>query len=570
LPALATGGLLWLCYFPLAWGFLAWVALVPFLCLVRLPRRRSLYLSAYAGGLLFYGSSMQWMRIADPRMYATWILLSLYCALYFPAILFVLRRLDRGTSLPLVVTLPPLWTALELLRSQFCSAFDGGFAWYLLSHSQHDYLALIQISDLVGAYGVSFLLAAANALAFEVLYSRPRLRSWLAGPAAPPRWGRLALLAQGVAVAGLVIGSGAYGLWRLGQDQFAAGPRIALVQGNLDQRIRNDASVEEDAAQSVADHFVYLTDVAAWLRPDLIVLPETIWPYSWNEVKPGTPAPGTAQQAQAWADRWKTDLLVGINSHIWSEDGKQRRYNSAILVGTDAHAHGQYDKIHRVPYGEYVPLRDWLPWMNALAPYDFDYSVWPGVACTRFVLKGKDGRPDSTFGVLICYEDTDAQLGRAYGGANGKPAASFVVNISNDGWFDGSSEHDQHLAVCRFRAIENRRAVARSVNMGISAVIDGNGRVLAPRSVQPPPGAQPPGVQVWTAEATPGAPGLAVEQWGNFKKVPGVLLAVVPLDDRMSLYARWGDWLPWACGVLVGLGLCWTVRRSRLRQKPQE
>src|SRR5207249_9926463 len=98
-----------------------------------------------------------------------------------------------------------------------------------------------------------------------------------------------------------------------------------------------------------------------------------------------------------------------------------------------------------------------------------------GNGLTRFPL-GK-----YTFGVLICYEDTDMYLGREYGvETDDGPAVDFILNISNDGWFDGTAEHEEHLAIARFRAIETRRAVARAVNMGVSAVIDSNGRVLAP------------------------------------------------------------------------------------------
>jgi apolipoprotein N-acyltransferase len=562
LLSLLTAGLLWLCYFPADCGYLAWAALVPFLCLVRL-RRRWLYWSAYAGALAFYAVSMQWIRVADPRMYATWIILSFYCALYFPVILFVLRYLDRRSALPLVVTLPALWTALELLRANFCSAFDGGFPWYFLAHTQHNHLGFIQVSDLTGAYGVSFVLAAANALLFEVLYSLPRFRRRLAGPAAPPRWSRMALLTQGLGVAGLVVAVGGYGLWRLGQDHFAAGPRIALVQGNLDQRIRNESSVSEEASRTVAQHYFDVSDLAAWTKPDLIAWPETSWPYSWTQIKPDTLAPASTQQARIWADRWHTPLLLGVNAYTWSDDGRERRYNSAVLLDAGGQPRGRYDKIHRVPFGEYVPLRDWLPSMNRLAPYDYDYSVWPGQDFTRFTLKGVGGRPGTTFGVLICYEDTDPSMARPYGGGDGKPAAGFVLNISNDGWFNGTSEHEQHLAVCRFRAVECRRAVARSVNMGISAVIDGNGRVLVPRPLTPPDGARPEGVRLWQAEAVPGAPGLSPSRWAQFKKVPGVLVATVPLDDRISLYARWGDWLPYGCAVLMGVAALWRRPRSR-------
>ncbi len=178
--------------------------------------------------------------------------------------------------------------------------------------------------------------------------------------------------------------------------------------------------------------------------------------------------------------------------------------------------------MHRVPFGEYVPLRDWLPWMNTLAPYDFDYSISAGREFTRFPLGPYH------FGVVICYEDTDPDLARQYVRPDeNQPTVDFLVNISNDGWFIGTSEHEEHLAICRFRAVESRRAVARAVNMGISAVIDGNGRIVA----------------------LPGA------DWERSKKVEAVLTGVVPIDRRTSLYARLGDWVPWGCwaGIVVGL-----------------
>src|SRR5262249_38797935 len=137
-------------------------------------------------------------------------------------------------------------------------------------------------------------------------------------------------------------------------------------------------------------------------------------------------------------------------------------------------AAGRYDKIHRVPWGEYVPLRDWLPFLNVFAPYDFDYSIAPGDGFPRFSL-GKH-----RFGVVICYEDSDPSLARQYIGPEESESADFLINISNDGWFMGTSEHEEDLAICRFRAVECRRAVARSVNMGISALIDSNGRVRWP------------------------------------------------------------------------------------------
>jgi apolipoprotein N-acyltransferase len=191
--------------------------------------------------------------------------------------------------------------------------------------------------------------------------------------------------------------------------------------------------------------------------------------------------------------------------------------------------------------------------MKTFAPYDFDYSIRSGKQQTHFQL-------DSfRFGVLICFEDTDPVLARAYVGHSISSAkespVDFLINISNDGWWRGTSGHDEHLAISRFRAIETRRAVCRSVNMGISAVIDGNGRVLEPRTVQ-----TIDNMKVWEIPADPNpAPELPVSRWSEFKKVQGVLLASVPVDHRGSLYARWGDWLPWVCWLVVAAGLSWSL-----------
>src|SRR5262249_27057582 len=144
----------------------------------------------------------------------------------------------------------------------------------------------------------------------------------------------------------------------------------------------------------------------------------------------------------------------------------------------------RYDKRHPVPLGEYVPLRHVFPWMNKLSPYNFDYSIEEGQRSTRFPLTVAGRR--YTFGVLICSETTDPVLGRAYGGGDGQPPAAFLLEMSNDAWFEGTTQPEEHLAVTRFRAVECRRSLARAVNHGVPAVIDSNGRVLRPRPVPLP------------------------------------------------------------------------------------
>lgn len=564
-PGLAGASLLVVCYFPLAWGWLGWVAVTPLLCLVRSDTNGwRTYFYAWYAGLAFFWPALEWMRVADFRMYGTWAMLATYCALYFPAAICLIRRLDRTTSVPLVISVPIVWTGLEFIRSFLLT----GFAWYYLGHTQHRFLPMIQIADLGGAYAVSFVMAMANAWLFELLYTR----QWLAflfrfaeervQPSRPEcgRW----IAIQGLIAASLVVGTLFYGFRRLEQPEFAPGPTVALLQGNLDQRLRNMATGERNvlAIKQISQHFFTLCRSAAHQQPppDLVVWPETSFPFDWYEVSPHLPAPkipadwvakGERIQSlmQLLASDMKTHLVLGLNANVLDDAGEEVRYNSALLVTPERRWGPRYDKKHRVPFGEYVPE---LPFMEQFAPYDHPYSITPGASFTRFPL-GK-----YHFGVIICFEDTDPLLARHYGRADADgPAVDFLLNISNDGWFDGSSEHDEHLAICRFRAVECRRAIARAVNMGISAVIDSNGRVLPPRS-------STSYGDFWNWQAVgpeDQTSDLATSRWSSFKKTAGILTATIPIDERTSLYAIFGDWLPLSCWAVILAGLAWPLLR---------
>ena len=617
--ALTTGGLLWMCHFPVACGWLAWVALVPLFTLIRSrARARTVYLSAFAGGLLFYWSALQWMRVADPMMYYSWGFVATYCAVYFPVTILLLRFLERRTALPLPVTLPIAWTALEFFRSYF----GTGFSWYLISHTQHDWLPIIQISDITGAYGVSFLLVAWNAVLLEVCWGFAGFRRLLGREDDAPRWSRRAVIVQAFIVLLMLIGTFSYGVVRMQQAAFTPGPRIALVQGNLPQQVRNQATGGGlSAARQMYQHYSCLSHPALVYRPDLIVWPETSHPADYYAVAEGvdrTRLPAgwggnlaeTRELLQETHYYWPTNVLLGLNSRILSADGSIRRYNSALLIDAAGQAAGRYDKIHRVPLGEYIPLRDELPFMNRFSPYDFDYGVAAGSEYTQFPLARRNEPARCSFGVAICYEDTLPDLTRPYGGG-GSHQTDFILNISNDGWFDGTSEHEEHLAISRFRAVESRRSVARAVNMGVSAVIDGNGRVLRPQEIslsrfgamilegrpylQAIPAqmtsmyAQPnlasgiaqflrlqqladasaprivAGSHIWCIPSDPAEQqALPTGEWKDYKKVSGLLFASIPLDTRSSFYARHGDWLPWSCWGLLAAALLFALFRSPL------
>jgi apolipoprotein N-acyltransferase len=565
--ALTSALLLYLCYFPVSCGALAWIALVPFLLLVRSRMGNPFrYFTALVVGLAFYWPVLSWVRVADERMLVAWWFLATYCAIYFPLGLFLVRWIDRATCVPLVLSVPVVWTALEYFRATFCT----GFSYYLLGYAQHDYLPVIQIADITGVYGVTFLLAGVNALIAELLYSWARFRRVIAGPDAPARYGIRGVVIQAIGAIAVLLATLGYGFWQMSGDDYRPGPRVALIQGNLDQRIRNDAQNAEDAGKKMLLHYESLAVLAGSkdYHPDLIVWPETSYPKEWVMDADGGLRLDNFKDAVAITNEARTNHLLGVN--LWEDraDGTPWRYNSAVLLTPQGEMAGRYDKIHRVVFGEYIPLRDWIPWMNKLSPYDFDYSIHPGAGPTRFAMREQGGdRRAFTFGVVICYEDTDPDMARPYGGSDGKSAADFILNISNDGWFNGSSEHEEHLAICRFRAVECRRSVARSVNMGISAVIDANGRVLQPDLLGI---AQPVGYvmapedcpRVWDiSPQSEGKTSLPVSKWHEFKKVQGVLLATIPLDNRTSFYANWGHWLPGLCWVLLAPALAVMVWR---------
>lgn len=577
-PACLGGVLLWACYFPLAWGWwLGWVALVPLLTLVRCEARPwAIHRAAFAGGLVFFGAALSWMTVADPRMSILWALLAVYCDLYFPVAIGLVRWLDRRWRWPLVVSVPVVWVALEYVRSWLMT----GFGWYMLGHSVHAALSFIQIADLGGVFAVTALVAAVNALLFDVAYQVPAVRAVLRlqEPGLLERCVSLGdvpirrnLLVEAVVVALLVVAAYGYGQYRLGQSRFESGPTVALLQGNLDQRIRNEAADPKAAenltpAQTITRHFDQLCARAvAFPRPDLIVWPETSYPIEWIEVSPKLAidrVPAVWRDAEVerrehfkkLAEAYPSHHLLGMNSNILDPAAQTRRYNSALLLTPQGRLDDRVDKMHRLPFGEYVPLRDWLPFMNRFSPYDFEYSIQQGERFTRFMLG------TYRFGVLICYEDSDPYIARHYAvSETDGPPVDFLVNMSNDGWYAGSAEHEEHLAVSRFRAIECRRSLVRAVNMGISAVIDGNGRVLAPR---------PAGTQIephlWTVSAELGQwAELPVAAWSGFKKTALVINAVVPLDRRSSLYARCGDVLAIGCGLclLALMALAWMRRR---------
>ena len=560
LPAIVSGLLLWLAFFPMNLGPIAYIALVPLLTLVRAEnvssRRR--YLAAFVGGLVFYSLALKWIRVAHPMMMLfAWPALTLYCALYWPLLIYLLRKLD-SLKLPLALTFPLVWVALHFFRAHFPTGFTLlqalhlyqpiGFSWYYLGYSQHEFLPLIQVADLGGVYLIDIAVAAVNGAAYEWLVRSAWFRKLIAWPRRERSIGFTREFRITAAALLLLLGMVCYGAARLTHPKFADGPNVALLQGNVSQ----DAKMENDGDRTNLPPLVkeYLPLSQNAIREDsprapteFVIWPETCYPIPWFDIAPDADA-GTRQMVeryqQSFTEEYNQALpsvptLLGLNRFEVHGPKSERRFNTALLM-TPEGAAASYDKIHLVPFGEYVPLKEQLPWLQSFTPYTDDYSCTPGYRWTRFPLKTKRG--EYHFGVLICYEDTDPTLARQYAlKSDAGPRVDFLVNISNDAWFRGSEEHEEHLALCRFRAIEARCSVVRAVNMGISGVIDPDGRVID----------------------------LPGETWAESKRMKAIVRATVPLEtSRGSLYALLGDWVPTLSGIAVIVGLVWAWRRRKV------
>lgn len=551
-----TGLLLWASFAPLDWGPLAWVALVPLLMLVRIPRPTGwMFRGVLLGSLGYWLATLQWMRLGDPTMYFALGALAFYLSLLTTAFVWLSRTAVHRLGLPLILAVPVCWTGLEYLRAHLFT----GFAWYLLGHSQHHWVEITQISDLVGGYGVSFVVATANAAVALLVPTRWFGSLQLCWPNELMELKPVGLQrTRSVAVAmslTLVLSALGYGVVRRGAAAFPIGPRVALIQGNFVATL--------DPAKRAPDNEIYLTQFhltgqTVPLQPDLIVWPEAMFPFPlWEYDRQMSDEQLAAVDPRFKPEHWKSRaahdklaeiadmtnaaLVFGVNT-FEATPNSSKIYNSAAFVQPGVGVTARYDKIHRVPFGEYIPMKDWLPLGDRAKQYS-DFGIAPGRETHVFKTKNWRLLP------LICFEDTVPHLVRgmvATSMKNSSGPADVLVNMTNDGWFHGSSELDQHLITASFRCIETRTPMVRAVNTGISAVIDGDGVVREPVKFLDLDSA--------LAGESP-RESLRDPRTGRFhKQLNCAVVDDVPLDPRDSLYVLWGDWFAASC-LFVCLGI---------------
>jgi apolipoprotein N-acyltransferase len=442
-------GLLLILSFPhFGLEFLAWFALVPlFYSIEGKGVFRSFELGFLTGVLSFLGI-IYWIIVAVhtygnvPLILSGLILLLLvvYLSLFIGAFTCLTRLIQIRSGVQTILFTPFLWVTLEYLRSFLLT----GFPWANLGYSQYLNLPFIQMADITGTYGLSFAIILVNATLFGVAH----------------QWSKKTFPLKEVILTGiLLLGFLTYGYLKMGmidRQRIEQPPlKIGLVQGNIDQSIKWDQFFQRETLKI----YKRLSFKVAEEKPDLIIWPETATPFFFQDAKEYQPLVlDIARQTHAF-------LLFGTPTYK-IQKGRVDHYNSAYLVSPLGDLIGKYDKIHLVPFGEYVPLQDLLFFIGSLGEGIGDFKS--GREIFNFSL------PQGKFGVLICFEIIFPDLCRRFV----KEGANFLVTITNDAWFGRTSAPYQHFSTAIFRAVENRVFIARAANTGITGFIDPNGRIV--------------------------------------------------------------------------------------------
>jgi apolipoprotein N-acyltransferase len=423
------GGLLLSFAFPpLRLDFLAWIAFIPlFWAIHKDPRPAFAALCGLAFGIAFFLVDLSWIyRTLVVHGHFGWasalaMLAGMILAVsLFPEVFAFVLALLANRGITPAVAAPFVWTALEYLRTV---AFTG-FPWDLTGYSQAGRASVIQFADITGVYGISFLILLVNGTLWELM------RAMMEKDRLPMK-----LLATTGLTLVLVFVYGNLRISRFSHEQQdKSSLMVGILQGNIPQEIK----WQEASRRHTFATYERLGRQAVKEGAQLLVWPETSAP-----------------------------VLFGGGNPDWKRPGIVRYYNSAFLLdGTMLRC--QYDKMHLVPFGEYMPLTWLLPLGPGIAAREADYSS--GESMTVMNMKGLP-----PFSVLICYETIFPDLARTAV----EKGARMLINITNDGWFGDSAAPYQHLAMAGMRSVENRVWLVRSVNTGISAAFDPTGRMVS-------------------------------------------------------------------------------------------
>ena len=540
----------------------AWISIVPFI-LASSPnaKPKSLALAAYLVAACYWLANIYWIA---PITLLGWSSLSLYTAVSWP-ILALSLRYCRTKKIPLFLAVPILFVGAERLRGLFL----GGFFWRFLAHSQYQNITIIQIADIFGAAGISFLIAMVNALLAELIIAFHQKRLL-----------KLNIIVKSALVCSALLAAILYGQWRINQSQqfITQGPLVASLQSNVPQWIKTEAlrgepDIAEKTSQELFDELMQKSKAALQTGARLIIWPETMVQATLNDqvlifLEPSS-QPILFNKALSDHAKNNAYLLIGAYSgkvdFKYNEPYMTERYNSALLYKPDGKKYPKlYSKMHLVLFGEVLPFRNSSPLLFNLImkfnPYGYDHSLDPGTEYTVFEMSKSPDTPSTQqqdqnykFSVIICYEATIPSIARRFAlDAQGNKQIDWLINISNDGWFVGfkgdkvfpSTELPQHMAICVFRAVENRLSIIRSVNTGISCIIDTLGRIK-------------------NGSLAGTLPHNAIERQG----VDGWFTDKLPIDTRSTFFSKYGQWLDFCCAFALILFIIVTPSARFIRSK---
>jgi len=507
-------------YPPADLWFLAWVALVPLFLRVRATDGRKTVFPFIAFALVHFSTVLYWLSPVITPIGVIILAALIWLVFFLPMSLVIGFLVRRGT--PLTIVAPLAWVAFDWLRTWLFS----GFPWLFLAHSQADRTALIQVSDVTGASGVTALIVLVNAalaaLVIEFRKGTPRRA--------------LAPVVAAAACLFLVLG---YGAVRIGTIESREGPGILLVQACIAQGEKREVRTGESSGVDLADvilaRHLRLTRDGVREHPDtaVVIWPETMFPRRIDD----------SMDASSWQSRGVNDRVRAIAASASTANPDVRRpaifgalyttstgesRNSVFATDGEGRRVGRYDKRHTVPGGEHVPLHSYAPvaftrWVGetiaGFSGYYPDLTEGPGptileVAGVRFT-------------PLVCYEIIYPELVRETMSLD----PQVILNLSNYAWYPDTHQPEQAEDITIFRAVENRRPVVVSANNGISSIIDARGKVTTSLG----------------------------------RDVEGALFGHIPLCENSAIYARWGDifsWLAVATVALLGVGAVYSNRRG--------
>jgi apolipoprotein N-acyltransferase len=481
---------------------LSWIAVAPLLVgLLRAQRPDTLqlqgavklrpanpaqgFLLGYVCGILWYCGSCYWIYstmkqyggINGAGAAGLLFLFSLYLGLYHGLFGLVISVLAKWSQRAALVLSPFVWVAVELARTRIT-----GFPWDLLGITQVDNIPLSKLAAVTGVYGISLEIMIVNsAFAAGFLVHRSRRRSLLFAAVAA------ALLLQSAQ--------------SIPSPKFPTDRTALLVQENIPVLDSNDWTRQffDDTLNNLVK--ISLNPPGGILQhPSLIAWPESPAPFYGGDPLFRAALAKLATSAHSWVVAGS----IGVEGAKIAPQQPSQIFNSAALVSPDGEFVARYDKVHLVPFGEYLPFKDWLGFAGGLTKEVGDFS------------RGQSRTPlqagDQKLGVFICYESIFPDEVRQFA----KNGSQVFVNISNDGWYGDSGAYAQHLKQARMRAIENARWLLRTTNTGVTAAIDPDGRV---------------------EQTVP-------------RKVRTVLQASYGLNDRTTFYTRHGDWLAYLCAII--------------------